>query len=325
LARDQNEDDLYSRAQCDPVFLQEVRAAYDGRHDSLDALWWKSHPADPAPSGALPPSAALSDLQRRVFSADGGSLGDHDTTRELRELEAQLSADHRAIQNAIAAASAWRTGRRADPSADTGEPAPAATDGLIETDATSATGAATRTLRSRGPIRNLLVAFCIAAALICGAIIGAQMSNTDADASPPASPSVDPKPTAAPLTAALIFKSAQVPSDLPAQPMPETLVRDSFRNLLPAEASSTRNGIYAARSTSNMICLVALTSESAYVSSCAVESEFPVIGLRVYWSADIDYLTSDGAAISTPTDLNAVWKPDGSVESGGTGRTSSEG
>jgi len=51
LACDRSTGDAYSRAQRDPDFLATVRQAYVGRLDVLNALWWKSHPADAAPDG----------------------------------------------------------------------------------------------------------------------------------------------------------------------------------------------------------------------------------------------------------------------------------
>ncbi|MHA6667729.1 serine/threonine-protein kinase [Homoserinimonas sp. A447] len=56
------------RAESDPEFEAALQAAYIGRHDLLDALWWAAHPLTSSPRGVADPATGLPELQRAVFS-----------------------------------------------------------------------------------------------------------------------------------------------------------------------------------------------------------------------------------------------------------------
>ena len=88
-----------------------MRQAYVGRLDVLNALWWKSHPADAAPDGTPSLLNGLRDLQHRVFSANGGSAGDPDAALAIRALEAEISAEREAITAAVVIAQAEPEGQ----------------------------------------------------------------------------------------------------------------------------------------------------------------------------------------------------------------------
>ncbi|TFD32401.1 hypothetical protein E3T40_12965 [Cryobacterium sp. TMT1-19] len=104
MVRDHGFKDAYSLAQRDPAYLAAVRVAYSGEKNVLNALWWATHPAEAAPDGSPSPANQLRDLQKRVFSANGDSVGDPKATAALRELQATVAADRAAIAAAIRAA-----------------------------------------------------------------------------------------------------------------------------------------------------------------------------------------------------------------------------
>jgi len=252
----------------------------------LDALWWESHPTDAAPSGARAPAESLSELKHRLFAADGGSLGDQDATQEMRDLEAQISLDRLAIQHAIAKATREGTTPPADkaPGKPRDEPHMAPVD------------LATRRMRA------VLVGSGIAAALICGLVIGNQARGASAED--------------APLAALEVFEREQVLEDLPVQTMPKTLRTETFRELLPARFSWTKHSVFVATDMRDMVCLIALTSDQDHVSTCAREDEFPADGLQLSWSGSVGP-DRGGRVISERAQLYVMWMPDGSVVSTG--------
>ena len=86
----------YERALAHPRFLAAVRAAYDGPHDVLDALWWLEHPLQPGPSGAIAPAMEVAVAQRSLYARSGTEAA-HTRYREATEREL-------ASRSAIAAA-----------------------------------------------------------------------------------------------------------------------------------------------------------------------------------------------------------------------------
>jgi hypothetical protein len=287
LAQTQSPGNLYSQARDDPAFLNAVRDAYSGRHDVLDALWWEAHPADPAPSGAPSPTATLSGLKHRLFAADGGLLGDQAATQEMRDLEAQIAVDRRAIQHAIAVAARKESASPVDE-------APGAPHSKVQT-ASGSLG--------RRRMHAVFVATGVVAALVCGLIIGNQArGSTEPDA---------------PLAALDIFEREQVLEDLPVQTMPKTLRTETFRELLPARFSWTRHTVYVASDMRDMVCLIALTSDQDHVSTCAREEEFPAEGLQLSWLGTVESRDLGGRVITERAQFYVIWMPDGSVVSTG--------
>jgi len=85
---------LREAARADAALHAVLRRTYPGRHDVLDALWWRAHPLSETPAGRGDPAAELPALQAAVYSrarsaesasADGQRLAtlqlalDHDT------------------------------------------------------------------------------------------------------------------------------------------------------------------------------------------------------------------------------------------------------
>lgn len=277
--------DLYSRARNDPAFLHAVRDAYTGRHDALDALWWDAHPTDAAPSGTPSPAATLNELKHRLFAADGESLGDEAATQQMRDLEAQIASDQLAIHYAIAVAA---RGSTAPPGTPDGEPRG------------EEHGASTPPASRR--VMTLLVASGMIAALVCGLIIGDRARGSAPNA---------------PLAALDVFEREQALEDLPVQTMPKTLRTESFRELLPARFSWTGHTVYVAMDLRDRVCLIALTSDQAHVSTCVPQEEFPEDGLVLSWSTDVGSQDLAGRVITDRAQLYVIWMPDGSVVSTG--------
>jgi hypothetical protein len=317
-------DDVYGRAQRDARFLNRVRDAHGGRWDVLDALWWESRPLDTAPSGIPAPAAELAELQRRLFSQGGDAGGDHATTAMMRELETSISAEREAIKDAIERAQATSVGLPHQTDADISS--------LFDVEQELEAGSSAPTtapVPGAAPAskRNVAVALSIAAALVGGVVVGTQLTGPTADATPPVA---SPSPTARPavtldvgnLAPVGVFDRAQVASDIPGLAMPAIFVADSFRNLIhfPDSGYQPAARLYAARTTSNMVCLFAFISADEYVSTCTFEREFPTTGLRVHWKALMDVTPLEGGdPVPTSTDQHAVWASDGNLMWGSVG------
>jgi hypothetical protein len=89
--------ELWEATQRDGALLARLRAAYRGRLDLQDALWWRAHPLAITPGGRADPAAALGPLQEAVYSrvpasAQAVQSAEVDAER-LRALTTQLARD----------------------------------------------------------------------------------------------------------------------------------------------------------------------------------------------------------------------------------------
>jgi hypothetical protein len=103
------------RCAADPRFESRLRAAYRGRHDVLDALWWAAHPLTDSPRGKSDPAAELRQLQNAVFSREpsasplidvsdartGAVLRVRESEHRLQEMQRRLAADAAALSAAL--------------------------------------------------------------------------------------------------------------------------------------------------------------------------------------------------------------------------------
>lgn len=298
--------DACERAQHDPNFLETVRSSYTGHWDALDALWWRSHPTSIAPSGNQAPAILLSELQHRVFSVNGDAIGDEEAARSLHDLKAQIQTERQAIDDAVKLASSDAATR----------PAPVPLDLIMRNEPEPVP----ETPLPAAPGRKRFLVLGCTAALIVGVVAGTQLNIGGVEATS-TGPSSNPTPSALKIAALSVFDQPQQPEDIPTLDLPKTFNRDSFRALNgdlsgPNETAT----IFAARSSSNMVCLVVLATGIDYLSTCATEGEFLASGLRLWWQSALDYEDAAGVFSTLDSDSIAVWKPDGTLESGGIAR-----
>ncbi len=315
MGRNQVED-AYERASSAPLFLDAVRGAHIGRWDVLDALWWESHPTDPAPSGVGAPAARLRDLQRRLFSAGGDAAGDASVAEAAQQLEAEIATERAAIQEAVTRA---QLGLQEQPLKDRLEVTrlrePVPSPQLAVEEPPSAPPVAPRQ-------RTLVPLFVVSVALVVGVVVGTQVGEGDVDAAPPtASPTstVSAAPTVTlkigPIAPIAVFDAPQATKDIPLRAMPATFHPESFRILAerPPFVEGQHEAIYAARTTSNMICLVMIGAEPGYLSTCTLDAGFPATGLRLYWPGQITYQDEAGETVTSDIERSIVWNPDASL------------
>ena len=296
-------DSDYDRATNDPSFLHAVRAAYAGTGDVLDALWWQSRPDQASPAGTASPSVRRRELRRRIFAADGDAVNDAGATRQLAQLDDEMRSEDAALAHALAVVG--------------GEIMPAAHD-LIAPDAPH-TETETEAPQTTSTRRRLLLGTSLAIALAIGAVAGAQIT-AGTSAVPLPTITAEPSITVTRAPALTRLDLPQSTADAPTAQVPEGFVLDSFRLLGTPPgylAPSESVALYAARNTSGMVCLIALGSETGHLATCVPDSNFPSTGLRLYWPGTLDHWSEAGVASTAPINWDAVWKPDGTFESGG--------
>ncbi|WP_022885638.1 hypothetical protein [Glaciibacter superstes] len=134
---------LRAAADTDPTLLRELRAAYGGRFDVLDALWWRENPLSPTPAGLDDPAAELRELQSAVYSrasADepfveftdpetGETRHATPSERRLNEVRRQLADDAAELDAVLDRFSDWPT-RMAPANEDATNPGFATSDAM---------------------------------------------------------------------------------------------------------------------------------------------------------------------------------------------------
>ena len=112
---------LETAAATDPGLVIALRAAYRGRHDVQDALWWRAHPLSRTPGGRPDPLVGLGEEQTAVYSRtriDGprSEVADPDTgepvsatigEHRLRQLTRLLAQDAAALDLVLVSFRGW--------------------------------------------------------------------------------------------------------------------------------------------------------------------------------------------------------------------------
>ncbi|WEO76821.1 hypothetical protein BJQ94_15885 [Cryobacterium sp. SO2] len=259
------------------------------------------------------PHERLRALQRRVYAADGDAAGDAAVVRAMLELQAELAAEQPAVSDAVGP----EPGRAADPA-----------DPAVGLAPDSSTDPATESAAGEPgppPRRRVLLGAGLAGAVALGALLGGTVSMAIRP-TPPAPTDAATAAAGEPVPAAQVFTRLQTAKDVPLVAMPEAFAATSFRYLGSAGWTDadgdgvTDSPYYAARSNSDMICLVVVPEGSGYLSTCAPESAYPSAGLRLSWqSTDLHPGVPDGTA-GIVLDVTVAWRSDSTVETRGAGR-----
>lgn len=295
--------DEYLHALRDPAFLERVEAAYQGRHAVLDALWWRIHPGVPAPSGVAAPDVRRNELQRAVFSRPADAAAVAAAADELRDLNADLLADGRALDLALDAA--WLD---AASDGSGGFAADAAAGNGIALEAIAPGVALPRSDRRR-PRRPGLIGVLASVAAIALFLVGIGVGTS-------ATVSRQQQALAAAARAAAAVR-AKPPAALnifalrPTELQPDTMmlffpyVQPDTVHPLP---TSYPKSFVARGYEPNSVCLLAALPNNQVLTSCVDISAFPASGVVLQWS-DPPILRADGAQMINSHRI--VWNRNG--------------
>jgi hypothetical protein len=287
----------YLRARRDPEFRERVARGYDGAHEVLDALWWREHPGSPTPAGVESPAARRTELQRIAFapaakgSADAVPRADR-AAAELAQLDAALDEERRAIDRAVAAASA------------VGSPdaAGAEEDAEPEEDRT----------RAARPPRGRRRLAAVAAAGFVLALVGGAAGFTLAAVSGGGLPGLGAgsgAPFADASGALAIFDRPSQPADQPPVLYAVQLREETLRTLSMADTP-----LYVARDIDDDVCIVLVQDNGTYTANCVPPDRFPATGLLIRGSIAVTGRPSQGDQLPQSfVDVEASWLPDGTT------------
>lgn len=295
----------------DPQAAARLRSHYRGRHEVLNALWWRMHPLEPSPRGQVDPATARRELALEVFSR----AAQPGLETELLRLDELLERDERDLDDAIrrfhveseqqsraeaeaagaeAAACAGRSG--ADPQGE--QELEASVWRMAEG------GGAPRQTRWLVVAAGLLV---LAVATTSFAL-GGRLATSDRSVSP--SDSVlgerdDPLAR---------FDREQTEDDRPSAMLPFDYLEESTRRLLPGDlvGLSADYVIFGARTTDDLVCLVLAFPDDRIASTCVSVEELRSDGVRV--SSNVYRQSRASLGSQTLVNHTVHWRPDDTFE-----------
>lgn len=298
--------------EAQPDRLARLRECYEGRHDVLDALWWRLHPREPSPRGTPDPLVERDALQRLAFSRQGeGSpmVEERDPVTgeeirltadelRLRNLDAALLADGAALDAAIARFSADFPATASGPAE---EPPPPAVP-------------VAREPRRRWPVAVL--ASVLTALLVATAALAWKVGETSDRLDTLAEAAVadegerwrDVDTTTS--EALMIFTRTQVLDDMYPLQLPVAYDPRSVRRLRPAVTSGSLR-LFAVLADPGDVCLIAVLSDLSSASVCSPVREFEEAGLVL--AVSIPAADRPRSSPFQPLASTITWLPSGTV------------
>ncbi len=281
--------DAAEMARVDPVLFARVADSYAGEHDLADALWWRIHPLEPGPSGAVSPRAQMRDLQEAAYSAASDEATRVAALARLAELEEEVVTEEGQLADALHRATEERS-----------ESAEAHPEPLPVPEAASSVGGRARAL-----------ALPVILAALAGAVIAAAVLQS---AAPPAERAVESAtPSSAPTRNPALDRllDDQVDSDRPLGVIatgmflsgiePGSVRKLDVSSADPGVEADAAVAVYIARDVDDLICLEAERLDGQLVESCARQSVVEGSGLRITWSVADPLGSAAGGAFSLVT------------------------
>lgn len=346
MSRAKEAEELLSAAQADARLRDELRAAYRGRHDVLDALWWAAHPLTISPWRHADPAAELASLQAAVFSRDIETEPQIEVTyvdtgyrvqmtkpeHLLRVLTAELAEDAAALDAVLARFSGRADAGHQIESDDTAveSTADAETEagqtGRDDERVVDAAGVdekppASRRRRWR-PITTLALVIGAFGGALVGAVAGLSLGNAmhqDTQTHPAAenlfaafdestsAPSVDSGSSA--------LQIFDEPAGLPGGEvlnLGRGFVNESIRSVFGTVREPGGYGVYAVQRETDDYCLVILDGYQGVNSACASLRVLQKNGLWLLSRIVAKFPNGDNPHSPQFVDVIVRWAPDGS-------------
>lgn len=287
---------LLDRATDDRGLRTRLRASYHGRHDVLDALWWRAHPLSTAPSGTPDPALELEPLRRAAYArstaapvpytdtATGGTVLVSPAELALRQAMHALDADTEALDRVLTL-----DHERSIP--------------------------VTASVQPPAPLRRRL-ALAIAAIVVVAAVaftLGRLADRPTTSAASQSSQSdarsgysgAGQRGTA---TLALL-ESAQQPHDIPPFALGTDTIASSVHLIFDGYAPGVT--VYGALGHRDSVCMVVIVAENESAQTCSTADRFIDNGLRLRVTTPARVVNDSGYLV--PSYFEFTWAGDGSV------------
>jgi hypothetical protein len=304
------------RVKDDPEFEVALRAAYRGRHDVLDALWWAAHPFTTSPRGVADPATGLRDLQRAVFSRaaansplveavhpeTGVTVRVRESEHRLRQEQELLSNDAKHLADALSAVGATAAPSEAVAHEPPQVRAPELLPPMVE--ASTAVRQPSREPDAQivsapdvqpaapvraGPRPKILIPALAGMGVLSIILLLPTLTELDsgADGNPSPSGTTPARITTEIVTLGTtgnvtdplaILERPQVEADRPSADFPTSIPLDNFR-ALPDMVGHVR--LYLARNDPESVCLFVVQQDNLGMGACTPESDFVDSGINL--------------------------------------------
>lgn len=345
---------LRAAAETDPKLLHDLRAAYAGRFDVMDVLWWRENPLSPTPDGLDDPATELSYLQSAVYSrtsADeplveftdpntGETLRATASEHRLNEVSRLLADDGAALDAVLDRFNDWPQAAAATSDAATTDAAASA--GRVANAYAAQPGAATGDTvseeesddrRATGPLGRSLLLLATGVAVGVVITLGVQAvqgppSVSEAVSEPPVFTEFDGTiPANVPDVADSpdgqnvldIFDQPAGFADGKVPDLGSAYIPESIRSVLGATPGLDGFGVYVAKRGVSQYCIVVQNADLTGSTECAGASVIEKYGLRLDAVVLGRALGSTEGPRDTLLDLRVAWGQNGTF-SGGTTR-----
>lgn len=332
---------LREAAQADAALQEVLRGAYAGRHDVLDALWWRAHPLTDTPAGWPDPAAELPELQAAVYSRARSPESASEDEQRLAALQLALGLDTADLDALLGQYPALEAGALAktgpflparvrkvplsDPDTRTFRTlAEGGADAAVGTAAGHGPEASAAPRRLRGLRAGALVLAGAAVGVLALLVLQASGLAGATDASGGATPTAGASETAGPAASAGnllgVFDQPEfVPDDTtPALGGEYTSVHSLFGPVL---ETGLPYSVFAARLRDDQYCLILRNADLTGTSACTTLDELAGSGLHL----NATVMGSLGTAGPLPVsdtydqliDVSVDWTADGMSSSSG--------
>ena len=286
---------LLDQATDDRSLRTRLRASYPGRHDVLDALWWRAHPLSTAPSGTPDPALELEPLRRAAYArSTAAPVRYTDTATGMSALVAPAELALRQAMGALEADAA-------------------ALDRVLALDHDDRKPVAA-SVPPPGPLRRRL-GLTVAAVVVVAAVAFSLGRLTDrpatSAASAPSGSSRSEYSGAGQRGAATLalLESAQQPHDIPPFALGTDTIASSVHLIFDGFAPGIT--VYGALGHRDSVCMVVIVAENESAQTCSPADRFIDDGLRLRVTTRERVVNDSGYLV--PSYVEFSWAGDGSV------------
>jgi hypothetical protein len=305
---------LWTGSQSDAGLLADLRTAYRGRFDVVDALWWRAHPLVPTPSGVTDPAAELETLAAAVYSrgsaleplvdfvdpVSGRTVRATENGRRLRMLTIALAEDAIALDTAIEYVS-----ERLDLRPHRQQPSEPYAPSAGSVTSPSSAQRVRRTIRPRLRIAALALAGVVLAGVGISTAILKQATDADVGAG----------------VLQIFTDHARYPVGITPD-LGDRFNPESIRSVTPPGAAEAGYALYVAQNIDGDFCVVLRNLDRILDTRCASAVEIASTGLRLDAVVIPPPSPTESSRSPTLIDVTVIWTTKGEFAASFTPRSS---